>query len=91
MDAEAIATEVLTFLAGDTARLVRFLDLSGLDPSSIRVAARGSRFLAGVLDYICADEALLVEFAKESGVDPSAVERARLALGGRPRWESEVP
>ena len=83
-DAETIAAKALTFLAGDAARLVRFLDLSGLDPGSIRAAARGAGFLAGVLEYICGDEALLVAFAANAGIDPARIAQARVALGGAP-------
>jgi chromosome segregation ATPase len=88
-DAETIAAEALNFIASDAARLVRFLDLSGLDPSSVRTAARSAGFLAGVLDYICGDEALLVAFAEKSSLDPSAVAQARKSLSGR--WERDVP
>jgi hypothetical protein len=84
-DAETIAAEALNFLAGDESRLVRFLDLSGLDPGSIRAAARSSDFLAGVLDYVCGDEVLLTGFASHLGIRPDLVEQARVRLGGRPQ------
>jgi hypothetical protein len=89
-NAEALAVEALRFLASDAARLVRFLDLSGLNPNSIRSAARDPGFLAGVLEYVNADEALLIAFADLAGIKPSAVERARSVLGGR-GWERDVP
>ncbi|HVX92342.1 MAG TPA: DUF3572 family protein, partial [Xanthobacteraceae bacterium] len=41
--AEALAVEALTYLAGEPERLARFLDLSGIDPASIRAAAREPR------------------------------------------------
>jgi Protein of unknown function (DUF3572) len=89
-DAEAIAIDALNFLAGDALRLTRFLDLSGLNPASIRAAARDPGFLAGVLDYINADESLLMAFAADASVDPNVVEKARAALGGR-AWEPDMP
>jgi hypothetical protein len=89
-NAETIAVDALRFLAGDAARLVRFLDLCGLNPSSVRAAARDPAFLAGVLDYVSSDEALLIEFAHDAGIEPSAVEKARSVLGGR-QWERDVP
>jgi Protein of unknown function (DUF3572) len=89
-NAETIAVEALRFLAGDAARLVRFLDLCGLNPNSVRSAARDPGFLAGVLDYVSADEALLVAFAQDAGIEPSAVDKARSVLGGR-QWERDVP
>ena len=89
-DAEAIAIDALNFLAGDATRLTRFLDLSGLNPASIRAAARDPGFLAGVLDYINGDESLLMAFAADASVDPTVVEKARAALGGR-AWERDMP
>ena len=89
-DAEAIAIDALNFLAGDSTRLTRFLDLSGLSPASIRAAARDPGFLAGILDYINGDESLLMAFAADASVDPPVVEKARAALGGR-AWERDMP
>lgn len=85
-DAVAIAVDALTFIAAEGTRLGRFLDLTGLTPQSIRVAARDEGFLLGVLDYIDADEALLKAFADFSSIHPAIVSKARLALGGQP-WE----
>jgi hypothetical protein len=88
--AEGIAIEALNFLAADPARLVRFLDLSGLDPASIRAAAGDPGFLLGVLEYVNGDEALLKAFAAEADTVPPTVERALAALGGR-AWERDLP
>jgi hypothetical protein len=89
-NAEDIAIEALNFLAADPTRLARFLDLSGLDPASIRAAAGDAGFLAGVLDYVNSDETLLLAFADHATVAPTVVEKARTALGGR-AWERDVP
>jgi hypothetical protein len=83
--AESIAVDALTFIGTDASRLARFLDLTGLTPQSIRVAAHDAGFLLGVLDYVDADDVLLRAFADFSGIDPSMVSNARLALGGQPR------
>jgi len=87
--AETIAANALNFLARDAERLVRFLDLSGLSPGSIRDAARDPGFLAGVLDYVCANETLLLGFADQYEITPANVEKARSALSGR--WERDLP
>ena len=89
-DAEAIAIDALNFLAGDATRLTRFLDLSGLNPASLRAAARDPGFLAGILDYINGDESLLIAFAADASVEPTVVEKARAALSGR-AWERDMP
>jgi uncharacterized protein DUF3572 len=88
--AESIAVAALGFLAAETGRLERFLDLSGLEPRSIRAAAADPQFLAGVLDYIHTNEPLLTAFATSIDTDPTTVERARATLNGR-TWERDVP
>jgi len=87
--AEGLAIQALTFIAGDSERLGRFLALTGIGPSQIRTAAQESRFLIGVLDYLAGDERLLSAFAAETGVDPAAIGKALAALGGH--WEREIP
>lgn len=80
--ANDIAIDALTFLAADTERLGRFLALTGIDPRTIRAAAREPGFLAGVLDHLLADEKLLLAFAETAGLGPEAVARARHHLAG---------
>ncbi|MCI0598425.1 MAG: DUF3572 domain-containing protein [Beijerinckiaceae bacterium] len=65
--AESLAIEVLTFLAGDPARLGRFLSLSGLEAGHLRAAAADPGFLGSVLDYLASDEPLLLAFAANAG------------------------
>ena len=88
--AEALAIQALTFIAGDSERLGRFLAITGIGPTEIRSAASEPGFLAGVLDYLATDERLLIAFATEAEVDPDTVEKARSVLGGND-WEREVP
>ena len=57
--AEALAIQALTFIAGDTERLGRFLATTGIGPAQIRAAAQEPGFLAGVLSYLAGDERLL--------------------------------
>ena len=88
--AEGLAIQALTFIAGDTERLGRFLAVTGIGPAEIRAAAREPRFLAGVLDYLASDERLAAEFSAEAGFGPSDIAKAYAALGGEP-WEREIP
>ena len=88
--AEDLAIAALGFIAAEPERLSRFLALTGIDPASIRAAAREPQFLVGVLDHILNEERLLLDFATESDVDPEAVMRARDALAG-PHWERNTP
>jgi hypothetical protein len=80
--ANEIAVNALVFLAADEQRLGAFLALSGIDPGTIRTAAREPGFLAGVLEHIAGDEKLLVQFANENGLRPADVAAARNALSG---------
>lgn len=79
-DAEALALAALEFLSGDEERISRFLDLSGLDPGTLRKAAAEPGFLSGVLDHVVSDEALLVHFAEAAGIAPERVGEARRLL-----------
>jgi hypothetical protein len=88
--AEALAIQALTFIAGDSERLGRFLAVTGIGPAEIRRAAAEPGFLAGVLEYMAADERLIGAFAGETGLNPSDVDKARTALAGSP-WERELP
>jgi hypothetical protein len=87
--AEHVAIQALSFLAEDVERLGRFLALSGLDPASIREAARSPQFLSGVLAYLAGDEKLLMEFAAQSGLDPLDIGHARVVLDDH--WERDTP
>lgn len=88
--AEGLAIQALTFIAGDGERLGRFLAVTGIGPTQIRTAAHEPGFLAGVLDYVASDDRLLAAFAGEIGLDPADIDRGRLTLGGS-LWEREVP
>jgi hypothetical protein len=87
--AEELAIQVLTFIAGDSERLGRFLAITGIGPAQIRAAAQERGFLIGVLDHLAGDERLLSAFAAETGVDPAQIGKALAALGGH--WERDIP
>ena len=87
--AEGLAIQALTFIAGDSERLGRFLAITGIGPAQIRSAAQESGFLIGVLDYLAGDDRLLAAFAAETGLNPADVGKALAALGGH--WEREIP
>jgi hypothetical protein len=88
--AEIVAIQALSFLAGDSARLGRFLAETGIGPETLRGAAADPQFLAGVLDFVLKDEATVKAFAEASGLHPTNVAAAREVLGD-PHWERDVP
>ena len=84
--ASAVAVAALRFIAGEPERLGRFLSLTGIDPKSIRAAAREPGFLLGVLDHLLGDESLLLAFANQNEIDPRDVQRARSVLAS---WDGQ--
>jgi hypothetical protein len=80
-NAERLAIEALSFIAGEPESLARFLALSGIGPATLRRAAADPAFLAGVLDFVLGDEPLLVAFARHAGIAPEGIARARRAFG----------
>ena len=83
-EAMGIATQALAYIAGDGARLGRFLAESGLGPENLRRAARDPSFLPAVLDFILSHEHDLIDFATIAGIDPKLVGRARNARADTP-------
>ena len=80
--ARSLAVSALAFIAANSDRLNRFLNLTGLGPHNLRTAAAEPAFLGSVLDYLVADEELLVKFAADAGLKPEAVAHAHHALRG---------
>jgi len=72
-DAEVIALKALTFLADDESRLGRFLALTGLSASELRMRAAESTMLHAVLEYLAGDESLLLVFAAEASLPPEQI------------------
>jgi hypothetical protein len=85
-EAQTLALSALAFLAGERARLVRFLDVTGLGPDELRARAADPALLAAVLDHLLTDESALLVFAASAGVAPEAVAPARDVLRGD-GWE----
>lgn len=86
--AEALALEVLGWMAAEPDRLSRFLMASGASPDQLRSAAREPEFLGFLLDHLLADEAMLLACAADLGVAPDrpAAARAVLPGGDVPHW-----
>jgi hypothetical protein len=85
-DAEALAVAAFAFIAAEPERLGSFLELTGLNPETVRAAASSPGFLPAVLDHLISNDALLLDFAAEHGADPAAVAAARAVMPGA-RWD----
>lgn len=79
--AEALAAAAFDFVAADPARLMRFMETSGLSPEGLRAAAGGPDLLVGVLDHVVADEELLLACARALAVPPERIVAAWRRLG----------
>jgi hypothetical protein len=80
--AEILALEALAWLAGQPDAIARFLTISGLEASDLRLAVGDSGLQASVLDYLLANESLLLDFCQSASLKPQAVHAARYRLGG---------
>ncbi|WP_011580685.1 MULTISPECIES: DUF3572 domain-containing protein [Chelativorans] len=86
--AETIAVQALTFIAGDPQLLPRFLAITGIEANQIREAAQEPGFLAGVLQFVMAHEPTLAAFSEAKGFEPRDVSTALRTLPfGEERWD----
>ena len=81
-EAEALAAQAFAFLAADPARLMPFLESSGLDIADVKRRAGSREFLTFVLDHLVRDESQLLIFAAEAGLKPERVMLAAHVLAG---------
>ena len=83
-DAESIAIQVLNFIVVDVDRIIQFLNITGLQPETIRASARSSQFLLGVLEYVAKDDDLLKAIDHELKIRPAAILAAIVHLSPEP-------
>ncbi|RYD54454.1 MAG: DUF3572 family protein [Sphingomonadales bacterium] len=79
-NAEALALQALVWTLGDPARASRLLDLTGLDPSELRMRAGDPSLLAATLGFLESHEPDLVACADALDVKPAALVAARARL-----------
>ena len=82
-DPEMVAIKALAFIAEDSARLERFLQLTGTRPETLRSEAGTPGFLSGVIQQVVGWEPWLLEFAAYAEMSPANVVSAadQLAAG----------
>ena len=81
-NAEEVAISALVFLSNQPEQMQRFMDLTGLDPASIRSAASDRNFLVSVLEHIMQDEAVLLSLAESASLNPADIVAACQILSG---------
>jgi hypothetical protein len=70
---EALGIKILAFIVADVDRIIRFLNVPGLQPETIRESAQSSLFLLGVLDYVSKDDELLKAIHRQLDIAPAAI------------------
>ena len=83
-DAESIAIQVLNFIVADVDRIIQFLNVTGLQPETIRESATSQHFLLGVLEYAAKDDELLKAIDQELKIQPAAILTAIAHLSPEP-------
>jgi hypothetical protein len=68
-----LGIKVLAFIVADVDRIIQFLNITGLQPETIRASAQSSLFLQGVLDYVSKDDELLKAIHQELNITPAAI------------------
>ncbi len=86
-EAETIAAGALAFLAEDGARLVQFMQATGVDPATLRARADSPDILESVLDYLLGDESALLTFASGHNIPPERIAPALEVLQRAPRGQ----
>ncbi|KTF68202.1 DUF3572 domain-containing protein [Sphingomonas sp. HT-1] len=77
---EAVALQALAWTLGDPGRAARLLDLTGLDPATLRARAADRDLLAATIGFLEAHEPDLVACADALDLSPQALVHARHQL-----------
>ena len=79
-DPHAIALEALTWILSEPSRADRFLNLTGLDPASLRHSAGLTSTHVAILDFLLAHEPDLIAAARDLQMEPRGFVEAREGL-----------
>jgi uncharacterized protein DUF3572 len=82
--AAAISLKVLAFLAQNSQRLARFLNLTGVEPAALRTLALEREFQSAVLEHMLGDENMVIEFCAIEAIDPAIPAAALQVLSPSP-------
>lgn len=86
--AEELAIQALTWMAGDPEIIGGFMGTAGADTSDLASRANDPDFLGFVLDYLLTSDEMVMNFASWSNCAPDAPMKARALLpgGDLPNW-----
>lgn len=77
---ETMALHALAWILSDSARAARLLDLTGLDPATLRARAGEPALLAATLGFLESHEPDLIACADALDLSPAALVDARRQL-----------
>lgn len=77
---ETMALQALAWILSDSARAARLLDLTGLDPATLRARAGEAALLAATLGFLESHEPDLIACADALDLSPAALVDARRQL-----------
>lgn len=83
-NSEDLAIKVFEWIVSDIDRIIEFLNVTGLQPETLRESAKSSHFLLGVLDYVSKDDELLKKIHEELTIRPNAIMAAVGHLAPKP-------
>ena len=86
-DAESVAIQVLNFIVADVDRIIQFMNVTGLQPETIRTSATSSHFLLGVLEYVAKDDELLKAIHEDLKIRLTAILTAIVHLSPEPEMK----
>ena len=75
-----MAIEALRFLSEQPNRLIRFMQLSGVEPAELVAKATQPGLQAAILAHLMSDESLLLVFTSETGLAPERIAPAQALL-----------
>ncbi|WP_443029288.1 DUF3572 domain-containing protein [Sphingomonas sp. TDK1] len=79
-NAETVALQALVWILGEPGRAARLLDLTGLDPATLRARAGEPALLAAAIGFLESYEPDLIACADALDLSPAALVDARRQL-----------
>lgn len=83
-EADFIAIKALQHITASTDLLLKFLDVTGLQPENLKSEAKNPSFWAAALDFLRQNDAECTSFATNLGLQPSDLELASQYLAIKP-------
>ena len=84
MDSEDLAIRLFEWIVADIDRIIQFLNVTGLQPETLRESAKSPLFLLGVLDYVSKDDELLKKVHEDLGLRHEVIMAAVGHLAPKP-------